>query len=123
GVGGEGSGRGGGAGGGGGHGRGNRVGGVLHLGDEDLVAPPQRVSESVGDEVQAVGGPAREDDFLTGGGPDEALDAIARDLVELGRFLAERVDGAMHVGVAALVVAGDRLEPRPGRLARRGGGQ
>src|SRR5205807_2340073 len=88
-------------------------------GDEDLVAPPQRVSEGVGDEIQAVGGPAREDDFLTGGGPDEALDAIARDLVELGRFLAERVDGVMHVGVAALVVARHRFEHGPRRTRCR----
>src|SRR2546430_8631558 len=48
---------------------------------------------------RSIGGAAREDDLLARRRADEALHAVARDLVELGRLLAQRVDRAMDVGV------------------------
>jgi hypothetical protein len=49
---------------------------MLELGDDDLVPGRQRPSNRLGDQAEAVGRPAREDDFLAGRGADEALDPI-----------------------------------------------
>ncbi len=93
------------------------VGVVLHLGDDDLVAGLERMGEGVRHQAQAVGGPAREDDLLAMTRADELLHAVARQLVQLGRLLAERVDRPMDVGVAALVVAHHGLDDLPRLLA------
>src|SRR5207245_11275914 len=65
------------------------------------------------------GRPACEDDFLAAPGADEPLDTVAGGLVELGGLFAERVDGAVDVGVAPGVVLTHRLDDRPRPLARR----
>src|SRR5205085_5691783 len=90
---------------------------MLELGDEDLVARAQRSPQRFGQQVDAVGRAPREHDLLAAGGADEALDPIARGLVELGRLLAQRVDRAMDVGVAARVVLRHRLDHRARLLA------
>src|SRR5687768_5512902 len=94
---------------------------MLELGDEDLVARPQRPSDGLGHDADPVGGAAGEDDLLPGRRPYEALDAIAGGLVELRGLLAERVDGAVDVGVRPLVVARHRLHHRARLLAGGGG--
>src|SRR6185369_2868470 len=63
--------------------------------------------------------PPREHDLFAAGSADEALHPVARGLVELGRLLAQRVDRAMDVGVAALVVLRHRLDDRARLLAGR----
>src|SRR5947208_2160073 len=93
---------------------------VFELGDEHLVAGPQRAPDRLGQKAEAVGRPAREDDLLAVLGADEPLDTVARGLVELRGLLAERVDGAVDVGVAPRVVLAHRLDHRPRPLARRG---
>ncbi len=72
---------------------------MLHVRDEDLVPRLQRPPHGLGHDRDRIGGPPREHDLLAGRGADEALDAVARDLVELGRLFPQRVDGAMHVRV------------------------
>ena len=94
---------------------------MLHLGDDDLVAGHEGAADRLSHQVHALGGASREDDFLARGRTDESAHGVARALVQLRRLLAERVDGAVHVGVAPLVVAGHRLQDR-GRLLARGGG-
>src|SRR2546426_325022 len=100
---------------------GHQVRVMLHVRDEDLVARLQRPPDGLGHDRDRIGGPPREHDLLAGRGADEALDAVARDLVELGRLLPQRVDRAMHVRVRGLVVTRHRLDHRPRLLAGGGG--
>src|SRR5438445_657186 len=93
---------------------------VFELRDQHLIARPQGAAERLGQEAQPVGRPACEDDFLAAPGADEPLDTVAGGLVELGGLFAERVDGAVDVGVAPGVVLTHRLDDRPRPLARRG---
>src|SRR3989449_5700866 len=51
---------------------------VFELGDEHLVAGPQRAPDRLGQKAEAVGRPAREDDLLAVLGADEPLDTVAR---------------------------------------------
>jgi hypothetical protein len=93
----------------------DEVGVVLHLGDEDLVAGAQReavtvtaaatrcaVGEGVGDEVDGLGGVAREDD-LRGTGTDERGDRRSGVLVGVGALLGELVRSAVNSRVGVLV--------------------
>ena len=98
---------------------GNQVRVVLHLGDHDLVAGGERPTQSLGDEIDAFGGPPREHDLLARARASERPHRVARGLVQLRRLLAEGVDRAVHVRVAPLVVAPDRLDHRRRLLARR----
>ena len=91
---------------------------VLQLRDDDLVALREGPPDGLRDEAETVGGAAGEDDLLAARGADEALDRVARQLVELGRLLAQGVDRAVDVGVAPLVVAVHRLDHGAGLLAR-----
>src|SRR6266542_4894401 len=92
---------------------------MLHLGDEDLVAAGERPSHRLGHQVEAFGGPAGEDDLLARARAHEGADRVAGRLVQLRGLLAQGVDGAVHVGVAPLVVALDRLDHRRRLLAGR----
>ena len=93
---------------------------VLHLGDEDLVARLEGAPDRLGDEVDALGGAAREDrPPRASAAPMNARTASRAALVELGRLLAERVDRPVHVGVAPLVVARHRLQHRPSASGSR----
>ena len=60
------------------------------------------------------------DDLGGGRGMDAPGDALAGGLEGVGRGIGELVDAAMHVGVARLVVAADRVQDGA-RLLRRGG--
>ena len=58
-----------------------------------------RPREAVRDEVDPLGGVAREDDLARSAGVEERADALARRLVGVGRPLAQLVDAAVDVGV------------------------
>ena len=93
---------------------GQQVGVVLHLGDDDLVAlpdgvPPELrllrrrgVGQRVGDEVDALGAVAGEDD-LPLRRTDERADGGAGGLVGAGRLLGELVGSPVRRGVDVLV--------------------
>src|SRR2546430_6112121 len=91
---------------------------MLHLRDQDVGPRPERPAEGLGDQADPVGRAAREDDLLAARRADEALDAVARRLIELGVLLAERMDRAVDVGVAPLVVLAHRLDHGARLLAR-----
>ena len=95
---------------------------VLHLGQDDHVAPADVLAAPrVGDEVDRLGGVAREHDLVRVGDPDQPGRLRTRLLVFGRRPLADRVDPAMDVGVVFAVVGVHRLEDHL-RLLRRGGG-
>ena len=97
------------------------VGVVFEPGEQDLVAALQaRTRVGLRHEVDGFGGAAREDDLARGGGIHEPAHAFARVLEHLGRFLAQQVHAAMHVGVMQLFVVVDRGDDA-GRALRRGG--
>ena len=77
---------------------------VLELGDDDDVARLQLVQPPrVGDEVDALGRVAGEDDLARRRGVEEPAHLLARALERLGRALGELVDAAVHVRVRGLV--------------------
>ena len=97
------------------------VGVVLHDREHDLVARLDALAaERIGDEVDRLGGVAREDDLLGALGVEEAAHLLARALVGLGRRIGEIVQAAMHVGVFGGVGLLDAVE-HLFRLLRRGG--
>ncbi len=97
---------------------------VLHLGQHDHVAPADVLAAPrVGDEVDRLGGVAREHDLVRVGDPDEPRRLRARLLVLGRRPLADRVDPAMDVGVVLAVVGVHRLEDDLRLLRRRRGVQ
>jgi hypothetical protein len=85
---------------------------VLHLGEHHGVAgadvrPPPRVR----DQVDRLGGVLREDDLLVARA-EVAGDPPAGPLERVGRLLAERVDGAVDVGVVLGEPGVHRVEHR-----------
>ena len=94
---------------------------VLHPGQEDFVPFPERVAaERRGHQVQALGGPADENDLFGGLRPEEPRHPATRTLVVLRRPLREDVDAAMDVRVGGLVHPVHRVEHRPRLLGARG---
>src|SRR5262249_26652463 len=93
---------------------------MLHLGDDDVVAGAHGPADGLRDQIDALGGPPREHDLLAGARADERAHGIARRLVEGRRLLAQRVNGAMDVGVAPRVVLADGVDARGGFVAGRG---
>jgi DNA transposition AAA+ family ATPase len=83
---------------------------VLHLRDDDAVARADvRAAPRVRDEVDRLGGVAREDRL--GGAPvHEARDALARALEQLRRLDRERVDAAVDGAAVRLVVVVHRVD-------------
>ena len=105
---------------------GDQVGVVLELGDQDLVARPDRerggpgrrgVADRVGDQVGGLGGVPGEDD-LAGIGSDEGGDPRPGALEGIGRLLAEQVRAPVGGGVARDVVRALGVEHRPSASAR-----
>ncbi len=93
---------------------------VLHLGEEDGIALGKvRVSPGRGDEVDRLGGPARENDLGVLLRSYESPDFGTGFLEGRRRFLAEGVDGAVDVGVAARVKARAGLDDGDGLLGGR----
>ena len=78
---------------------------VLHLGEQDHVAGLDVLrAPGLRDEVDALGGAAREDDFVGAAGVDEFRGARAGGFEGGGGAVAQLVDAAMDVGVVVLVV-------------------
>ena len=73
-----------------------------------------------GDEVDALGGAAGEDDFFGAAGVDEFGGAGAGRFERGGGAVAQFVDAAMDIGVVVLVVMAQGVEHRA-RLLRGGG--
>ncbi len=84
-------------------------------------APDVLAAPRVGDEVDRLGGVAREHDLVRVGDADEPGDLGARLLVLGRRLLADRVDPAMDVRVVLAVVGVHRLEHGARLLRRRRG--
>ena len=100
---------------------GHDVGVVLHHRDDDLVARlHHRFGERGGNEVESLGGAAREDNLRRRPGVDEATHRLAGSLMELGSLHAEVVDAAVHIGVGVEVLVAHGVE-HAHRLLRRGG--
>ena len=88
--------------------------------DDDLVAGLQVLAApGLGDEVDAFGGAADEDDLARLRRVEEALDLDAGLFVGRGGALAQHVDAAMDVGVVDFVEVSNGVEDREGLL--RGG--
>ena len=99
---------------------GHDVGVVLHDREHDLVALADRHGAvGAGDQVDALGGVAGEDDLLDAWRIEEAAHRLARVLVAGGGGVGEKVQAAMDVGVFHLVGVVDGVEHRA-RLLRRG---
>ena len=91
---------------------------MLHLRDDDLVSGLERPSHTLGDQVDRFRGAPREDDLLAKAGAHEGPHRIARPFVELRRLFTQGMDGAVDVGVAALIVSAHRLDDLSRLLAR-----
>ena len=74
--------------------------------------PRHYAPERLGDQIDAFGGVAREDDFAHGGCVDEALHRGAGVLERLGGALAEQVDAAVDVRIVLAVVGHQRVQHR-----------
>src|SRR5712692_9432555 len=64
-----------------------------------ISSPGLRVRASARHDIDAIRGAAGEDDLLTEAGAQEHADGIPRGLVDLRGLLAQRVNGAMDIGV------------------------
>ena len=94
---------------------------MLHHGDNHLIALTQEGLRKRGsDEIEALGGAACENDLGRGTRIEKLPHAFARRLVQRGGFLRQRVDAAVHIGVAGGVELFHRRE-HGARLLRRGG--
>ena len=86
---------------------------VLHLGEEDDIAGlHEGVAPGVGDQVDALGGAAREDDFLGAAGVEEFPRPLSRRLEGIRGTVAQLVDAAVDIGVVALVVTHQSVNDR-----------
>ena len=73
---------------------------MLHDREDDLVAGFDALApESIGDEVDGLGGVAGEDDLFLAARIEERRHFLARAFVGLGRLIGEIMQPAMHVGV------------------------
>ena len=93
---------------------------VLHRRDHHFIArlhaPP---AERVSDQVDALGRVSGEHDLASGGGIQERPDLPPRDLVGLGRDLAQEVHAPVHARAVAGQSIGDRVDHGP-RLEHAG---
>ena len=94
---------------------------MLHRRDDDLVAGLEGIAaETVGDEVDGLGGAAHEDDLAFVGGVDELGDGLPHALEGFRRPLAQPVDAAVDVGVFRFVAVADRVDHGAGLLGAGG---
>ena len=78
---------------------------MLQAGHDDLIAGMDIGSaKSLGDEIDRLGGSAREDQLAQARHADEALHLDAGLLVKLRGPFAQGMHAAMHVGVIVLVI-------------------
>jgi hypothetical protein len=100
---------------------GDDVGVVLECGDEDLIAGAEAWPRvRLRDQIDALGGAAREDDLARRAGIDEAAHTLARTLERGRRRLAQGMHAAVHVGVRVHLVVVHRADHL--QRALRGGG-
>ena len=89
---------------------GHEIGVMLQGGGQDLVARLQvRAAPTRRDQVQAFGGVAHEDELVRVIGTNEASDTFTRRFVQIGRFNAEGVHAAVHVGVRIRIEVDQRI--------------
>jgi len=99
---------------------GHQVAVMLQFGEQDNVAGVQVFrAPGGGDEVDAFGGAAGEDDFIGLAGMEESGGARAGGLEGVGGAVAQFVDAAMHIGIVVLVIMGQRRDD--GARLLRGG--
>ena len=96
------------------------VGVVLHDRQHDLVALHDPVPQRGRDEIDRLGGRAREDDLVRRGRIEKAAHGLARAFERLRRGIGEVVQAAVDVRILGLVGTRDALDHRP-RLLDRGG--
>ena len=100
---------------------GNDVAVVLHGRDDDFVAcMAEGFAEREGQQVDAFGRAAGEDDLARRTGVDEAAHGFARLLVQFGGLLREEVDAAVYVGIHVVVFVADGFDHLARLLRRRG---
>jgi hypothetical protein len=93
------------------------VGVMLEVGYQYFVAGfQQRSSIALRDEIDGLGGPAHENDFMSRSRLEEGDHSISRRLVKSGGLLAQGVYAAMDVGVVIPLVVVDRLDDGEGAL-------
>ena len=89
---------------------------VLHLREQNHVAFANKFSAPcLGDEVDALGRPAREDDFVRARRADVFCDTPPRVFVSFRRARAQLVQAAMNIGIVMLVISAEA--PRSPRAA------
>ena len=94
---------------------------MLHFREQNHVAGLEIFcAPRTGDEIDAFGRAARENDFVGAFGVDEFRGAGARGFEGVRGAVAQFVDAAMDIGVVVLVVMDERVNHRA-RLLRRGG--
>src|SRR5438094_9020381 len=93
---------------------------MLERGDDDFISGENMLgAPRGGDEVQALGRSAREDQPPRVGDAEEFGDSLAGLVIALGRADRKRVRAAMGIGVVVLAVGAHRAEYRAGLLRRR----
>ncbi|MNP26958.1 hypothetical protein D3C76_1198420 [compost metagenome] len=99
---------------------GQQVGVVFEGADDDLVAGLELRLQAIGQQVYRLGGAMGEDDLRRTAAVQPEGQLAAGRLEGTGGALAGQVLGAVHVGRAAAVVAGEGIDQCL-RLLRRGG--
>ncbi len=94
---------------------------VLHLGEQDFVAPLDiGIAPTPRHGVDAGRRAIREDALFGRGRVDEPTNLFPRLIEQFVRFLGKLVDAAMHVGIVLFVATGNRPDHLP-RMLRAGG--
>ena len=89
---------------------GNDIAVVLHLGEHDPVTGFDVLrAPRLGDEIYALGGAARENDFVRASGVNELGGTRPRGLEGGGGAVAQFVNAAVDIGVVVLVIVAQGL--------------
>src|SRR5262245_23696224 len=82
---------------------------VLHLGEQNLVASlDEFLAPGVCDQIDSLGGPARENNLLSAARVDKGGCPRSRAFEGVGGAVAQFVDAAMNVGVIMFIIAPQR---------------
>jgi hypothetical protein len=73
----------------------------------------------LGDEIDGFGGAANENDLAAGASVHESHQPVARRLVQAGRFLTQRMNTAVNVGMVTAFVIVNRIDDGGRPLRRR----
>ncbi len=100
---------------------GHDIGVMLEPGDDDLVALSHiAAAPGLGDEIDALGRAAHEDDVLDRRRLQEAANFFARGFIGVGRARRQRMGGAVDVGILIFVEMRQTVDDRLRLLRRRG---